>query len=216
MQSPSPITDEENHLIHSSLLFSALSTLIIQILRALCCIPSVLENTVSGFGNCNHKISQAGLIEFYPESKFWYLFVPLGLGKENLPWGSEGWFIKSELSAEVLSKSDSDLFGFVTIKVSGDSYLSYGILDKLAEWSGQSRGRMVFSDPSHGQRTGNHSPNHKHAQKSHRCQEFSTHPGVSHPWLRQGLKSMLDLTKRQVWAKSIVYSYRNRQVMKSS
>lgn len=102
-------------------------------------------------------ISKYHRLEFYPERKFWHVFLPLGLGKENLPWGSEGWFIKSELSAEVLSKSDSDLFGFVTIKVSGDSYLSYGILDKLVEWSGKSRGRMVFFDPSHGQRTGNHS-----------------------------------------------------------
>jgi len=38
MQSPSPVTDEENHLIHSSLLFSALGTLIIQLI--LSCILS--------------------------------------------------------------------------------------------------------------------------------------------------------------------------------
>lgn len=200
MQNPSPITDEENHLIHSSLFFSALGTLIIQlILRALWWIPRAFKNTVSGTGNGNLKISQAGLIEFYPGSKFWHLLFPLGPGEENLPWGSEGWFIKSELSAEVLSKSDSDLFGFVTIKVSGDSYLSYGILDKLAEQSGQSRGRMVFSDPSYGQRTGNHSPNHKHAQKSRCCQDFSVHPEFGHLWLR----SMLDLTKKQVWVDSL-------------
>ncbi|KAK2524780.1 Tcf21 [Columba livia] len=54
------------------------------------------------------------------------------------------------------TKNAADVILECTIlhQVSGDSYLSYGILDKLAEQSGQSRGRMVFSDPSYGQRTG--------------------------------------------------------------
>lgn len=68
----------------------------------------------------------------------------------------------------------------------------------------------------HGQRTGNHSPDHKHVQISHHCQDFSTHPEAGHLFVRQGLKSVFDLTERQVWDESIIYSYSNRQVMKSS
>lgn len=145
-----------------------------------------------------------GLIEFYPTGNFCWIFVLLGLRKKNLPWGSEGWFIKSELSAEVLSTSDSDLFGFVTIKVSGDRYLSYGILDKLAKWSGQSRKRIVFFDPSHGQRTGNYSPDHKHALKSHRYQAFSPHPDSGYLSLDENsalyLISLKDTSEMEVWS----------------
>lgn len=208
MQSPPSISDKENHLIHCSLLFSAEDTLIIKlILRALCCTPNAFQNAVSGIANCNHKMLLNGLIEFYPAGKFCQIFVLPVLGKDNLPWGSEGWFIKSELSAEVLSKSDSDLFGFVTIKVSGDRYLFCGILDKLAKWSGQSRRRVVFFDPSHGQRTGNYSPNHKHAPKSCCYLDFSPHPesgdlSLDKDWALY-LISLKDTSEMKVWSVAV-------------